>query len=111
MAKQKYQHTVQESPATTGEVEKDTSKVAWVSWRRQVQKCTKMEEICAVRLVAVDRKHTHQTNHISQSCRLAIRYLEACAKRVLLIVGVDDVYLLHVVRSGRKYSIRAIRYA
>jgi len=65
MAKRKYQHTVQESPATTGEVEKDTSKVAWVSWRRQVQKCTKMEEICAVRLVAVDRKHTHQTKVVS----------------------------------------------
>ena len=53
------------SLATTGEVEKDTSKVAWVSWRRQVQKCTKMEEICAVRLVAVDRKHTHQTKVVS----------------------------------------------
>jgi len=65
MANRKYQHTVQESPATTGEVEKDTSKVAWVSWRRQVQKCTKMEEICAVRLVAVDRKHTHQTKVVS----------------------------------------------
>jgi len=51
------------SLATTGEVEKDTSKVAWISWRRHVQKYTKIGEICAVRLVA--RKHTHQTKVVS----------------------------------------------